>query len=427
MTGVLGDHGDAGKVIMPSGSSTSESIFSVELKAPDKIFGLNKRFEADPDSSKLNLGIGVFRDSSGKKIPHLKTTLRAEEKVRAGNPDPGYLPILGHAGFRKHVEALVLAGAKQAIDDKRTLTAQTIGGTNALRLGADMLRTCLVSRTRTPTIWISDPTWENHSNIFSRAGFKVENYHYYNRESGKIDFEGMKLALTSKSTSGNVVLMHACCHNPTGVDIPADGWADLVDIFKDRNLIPFFDFAYQGFGRGIVEDRAGIDAFVNADMPVVIAYSCSKNFSFYNERLGACIFVTDSQKTIPAFQSQLEPMIRADISNCPAHGARIFAEILGDPTLRAEWEAELNGMRDRITKMRGGLIDGLCSKGLPWSHIRENHGMFSFLPLNSAQTELLITKHHIYGLDSGGACRVNVAALTDETLSRVIAAIADVA
>ncbi len=399
------------------------SLFSaVEMAPRDPILGLNEQFAADPNPNKVNLGVGVYYDESGK-LPLLACVAAAEQQwVEAARPR-GYLPIDGIAAYDAAVQGLVFGAESDAVESKRVATVQALGGTGALKIGADLLQR-LKPRAK---VLISDPSWENHRALFSNAGFEVASYPYYDadrRDAGGIDFAGLCGALES-AAGGSIVVLHACCHNPTGYDLTPAQWAEVVGIVKARGLVPFLDMAYQGFGQGLAEDGATVELFVASGLEIFVATSFSKSFSLYGERVGALSVVCANAAQAARVLSQLKVVIRTNYSNPPTHGAQIVATVLSSPALRKQWEQELHGMRARIKSMRAALVERLVALGVTQDlgFVNRQQGMFSYSGLGPAQMQRLRSEFGIYGIDSGRIC---VAALNPKNLGAVAGAIASV-
>jgi aromatic-amino-acid transaminase len=396
------------------------SLFSaVEMAPRDPILGLNEQFNADPNPSKVNLGVGVYTDESGK-LPLLACVAAAERQLVEAAKPRGYLPIDGIAAYDAAVQGLVFGAESAVVKARRVATVQAIGGTGALKLGADFLKRVSPSA----QVLISDPSWENHRALFTNAGFAVASYPYYDAATRGIDFAAMLAALDA-AAAGTIVVLHACCHNPTGYDLTPAQWAEVVAVVKARGLVPFLDMAYQGFGSGLAEDGAAVALFVASGMDCFVATSFSKSFSLYGERVGALSVVCESTEEAARVLSQLKIVIRTNYSNPPIHGAQIVATVLASPALRAQWEQELAGMRARIKAMRAGLVEALGAAGVrqDLSYITRQSGMFSYSGLNAAQMGRLRSEFGIYGVDSGRIC---VAALNHGNLGTVAKAIASV-
>jgi aromatic-amino-acid transaminase len=399
------------------------SLFSaVELAPRDPILGLNEQFAADTNPKKVNLGVGVYFDDNGK-LPLLKCVQQAENAMMQAPKARGYLPIDGIAAYDKAVQSLVFGETSEPYTSGRVATVQGLGGTGGLKIGADFLK----RMSPNAKVLISDPSWENHRALFTNAGFTVETYAYYDaakRSEGGINFAGM-LADLSKASAGTIVLLHACCHNPTGYDLTAAQWDEVIAVIKAKNLTAYLDMAYQGFGYGIAEDGAVIAKFVAADLSFLVSTSFSKSFSLYGERVGALSVVCESKEECTRVLSQLKIVIRTNYSNPPTHGASVCAAVLTTPALRALWEEELAEMRVRIKAMRTGLVDGLKAAGVKqdMSFITQQIGMFSYSGLSKDQMIRLRTEFGIYGVDSG---RLAISALNTKNLSYVCESIAKV-
>jgi aromatic-amino-acid transaminase len=396
------------------------SLFTnVEMAPRDPILGLNEQFGSDPNPNKVNLGVGVYYDENGK-LPLLKCVMAAEQAMAEAAKPRGYLPIDGIAAYDSAVQALVFGADSDVLKAKRVATVQAVGGTGGLKLGADFLKQV----NGNAQVLISAPSWENHRALFTRAGFDVAEYPYYDAKTRGIDFAAMRSALQS-AAAGTIVVLHACCHNPTGYDLKPAQWDEVVEIVKARNLVPFLDMAYQGFGQGIAEDGAAVAKFVASGVDLFIATSFSKSFSLYGERVGALSVVCKSAEETARVLSQLKIVIRTNYSTPPTHGAQIVATVLATPALRAQWEEELAGMRVRIKAMRTALVEKLAAAGVKQdiAFIAQQQGMFSYSGLNAAQMQRLRSEFGIYGVDSGRIC---VAALNAKNIDAVVAAMAKI-
>ncbi len=388
----------------------------VELAPADPILGLTEAFLADPRPDKINLGVGVYLDESGK-LPLLRCVRDAERRLSAEEKPKAYLGIDGLPAYRSAIRGLVFGDDEFTL--ARTATVQSLGGTGALKIGADLLNQLNPGA----TVLISDPSWENHRALFTRAGFRVENYRYYDAQRRGIDIEGMLDDLRA-AAPGSIVVLHACCHNPTGYDLTPEQWDQVIAVVAERALVPFLDMAYQGFGFGIAEDGAAVGRFVASGMVFFLATSYSKSFGLYGERIGSLSVVTSSPDEAKRVLSQLKVVIRTNFSNPPTFGAALVTTVLTDPVLRQMWETELGEMRERIKRLRQGLVDGLAVEGIDdMGFIARQLGMFSYSGLTKEQMVALRTDHAIYGTDAGRMC---VAALNSENLARVAAAIAAV-
>ena len=395
------------------------SLFDrAELAPADPILGLTEAFNADPRPEKVNLGVGVYLGEDGK-LPLMASVREAEERLVAQRKPKSYLGIDGMPAFREAVRGLIFGTEAQVLADARVATVQSLGGTGALKVGADLLH----QLDPEATVLISDPSWENHRALFTRAGFKVEAYRYYDAEAKGIDFDGLLEDLRA-AEPGTIVVLHACCHNPTGYDLSLEQWDQIVAVLDERGLVPFLDMAYQGFGFGIAEDGAVVAKFVASGQDFLLSTSYSKSFSLYGERIGSLSVVLGSADAAKRVLSQLKITIRTNYSNPPTLGAALVATVLTDPDLRASWETELGGMRSRIKELRQVLVDGLAARGIQdMGFIAGQLGMFSYSGLTKDQMVALRTEHAVYGLDSGRMC---VAALNTGNLDRVAGAIASV-
>ena len=396
------------------------SLFtSVELAPRDPILGLNEQFNADPNPAKVNLGVGVYYDDNGK-LPLLKCVRAAEETMMSSPKPRGYLPIDGIAAYDAAVKALVFGADSEPVKAGRIATAQGIGGTGGLKIGADFLK----KFSPKAKVMISDPSWENHRALFMQAGFEVESYPYYDAAKRGVNFEGM-LAALSAAPAGTIVVLHACCHNPTGYDITSAQWDQVIAAIKTKQLIPFLDMAYQGFGHGIKEDGAVIGKFVAAGLSFFVSTSFSKSFSLYGERVGALSVLCQSKDEADRVLSQLKLVIRTNYSNPATHGGTVVSMVLNTPALRTQWEGELAEMRIRIKDMRQKLVDGLKAAGVDqdMSFITSQIGMFSYSGLTKDQMVRLRSEFGVYGLDSGRMC---VAALNSKNIDYVCESIAKV-
>ena len=396
------------------------SFFSaVEMAPRDPILGLNEQFAADPNPDKVNLGVGVYYDDQGK-LPLLACVQAAEQTMMATPTARGYLPIDGIAAYDAGVKALVFGASSEPVQSGRISTVQAIGGTGGLKIGADFLK----KLSPNAEVLISDPSWENHRALFGSAGFVVKNYRYYDAAKRGVDFDGM-LADLSAATGGTIVVLHACCHNPTGYDMTPAQWDQVVSLCKSRALVPFLDMAYQGFGYGLAEDGAAVQKFVAAGMSFFVSTSFSKSFSLYGERVGALSVLCDTKDEASRVLSQLKIVIRTNYSSPPSHGGAVVAAVLSNPEWRALWESELGGMRTRIKAMRQKLVDGLKAAGVQqdMSFITSQIGMFSYSGLSRDQMIRLRAEFGVYGTDTGRMC---VAALNSKNVDYVCAAIAKV-
>ncbi|TAM86239.1 MAG: aspartate/tyrosine/aromatic aminotransferase [Candidimonas sp.] len=396
------------------------SLFdSVELAPRDPILGLNEQFNADSRDYKVNVGIGVYNDDEGR-IPLLKCVHKAELALVEAAAARGYLPIDGIAGYNKGAQTLLLGKDSPILAEGRAITMQTLGGTGALKVGADFLKLLIPSA----KVAISQPTWANHRGIFEGAGFKVDTYAYYDAATHGVNFSAMQDSLRALP-AGSIVVLHACCHNPTGIDLSLDQWKQVAQIVKARGLVPFLDIAYQGFGEGLEEDAAAVRLFASLDFTMLISSSFSKSLSLYGERVGALTIVASSKDAGTRVLSQIKHVIRTNYSTPPTHGGRLVTNVLNTPDLRTLWESELTGMRNRIRDMRRQLVEKLRAHGVKqdFSFVLAQRGMFSYSGLTRDQVERLRAEFGIYALASGRVC---VAALNTHNIDYVAKSIAQV-
>ncbi len=396
------------------------SLFSaVEMAPRDPILGLNEQFAADTNPNKVNLGVGVYYDDNGK-LPLLQCVQAAEKTMMDKPTARGYLPIDGIAAYDAAVKALVFGADSEPVKSARVATIQALGGTGGLKVGADFLK----HLNPDAKVLISDPSWENHRALFTNAGFTVESYPYYDAQTRSLNFAGMLSALHA-AAAGTVVVLHACCHNPTGYDITPAQWDQVIAAIQATKLVPFLDMAYQGFAHGLTEDGAVIQKFVAAGLTFFVSTSFSKSFSLYGERVGALSVLCENKEEAARVLSQLKIVIRTNYSNPPTHGGAIVAAVLSNPELRALWEKELGEMRVRIKAMRQKLVDGLKAAGVKqdMSFITSQIGMFSYSGLSKDQMVRLRSEFGVYGTDTGRMC---VAALNSKNIAHVCASIAKV-
>ncbi|MCD9007202.1 aspartate/tyrosine/aromatic aminotransferase [Luteimonas sp. XNQY3] len=397
----------------------SSFFANVELVPGDPILGLTEAYNADPRATKVNLGVGIYYDEAGR-IPVLDAVREVEQRLAAEAKPRGYLPIDGMPDYTKATRELLFGVDSPLLAAGRVATTQTVGGSGALRTGADLLKKVLPHA----TIAISTPSWENHRAVFGTVGFEVVDYTYFDAATHGIDFAGM-LADLRKLDAGTVVLLHACCHNPTGADLTVDQWRQVIEVLRERDLFPFIDIAYQGFDQGIDQDAAAIRLLAESDIATfVVASSYSKSFSLYGERVGALTVVSGTAEESRAVQSQIKRIIRANYSSPSTHGAALVAGVLGSPELRARWETELGQMRARIHALRAGLVEKLAANGAPeFAFIQDQAGMFSYSGLSRAQVDRLRDAFGIYAVGTGRIC---VAALSLKNLDYVAEAVAAV-
>ncbi|MEK6243836.1 MAG: amino acid aminotransferase [Pseudomonadota bacterium] len=394
-------------------------LAAVEMAPKDPILGVTEAYVADQNPHKVNLGVGVYTDDNGK-VPLLECVRRAEEtRVKSGTPK-SYLPIDGLAAYDRAVQELVFGPESKPLKNKQIVTVQALGGTGGLRIGADFLK--LVSPGA--KVWISEPSWENHRALFEAAGFQVQSYPYYDPASHGLNFPAMLAALKAMP-AGAIVVLHSCCHNPTGVDLSQAQWQQVLEAVKTRGLVPFLDLAYQGFGDGTDADAYAPRLFAEAMQPVFLSSSYSKSFSLYGERVGALSVVAGTPDEGARVLSNLKRIVRTNYSNPPTHGGDIVARILTTPELRTLWQQELGAMRERIKTMRKALVEGIHQRapGADFSFILQQRGMFSYSGLTKEQVGRLRAEFSIYSIDTGRIC---VAALTTKNIGYVVEAIARV-
>ncbi|PTR23869.1 MULTISPECIES: amino acid aminotransferase [unclassified Pseudomonas] len=396
------------------------SLFSaVEMAPRDPILGLNEAFNADTRTNKVNLGVGVYCNEEGK-IPLLRAVVEAETIRAAQHVSRGYLPIDGIAAYDHAVQKLLFGNDSPLIAAGRVITTQAVGGTGALKIGADFLKQLLPNA----VVAISDPSWENHRALFETAGFPVQNYRYYDAATHDVNRTGMLEDLKALP-NGSIIVLHACCHNPTGVDLSPADWKNVLEVVKAKGHVPFLDMAYQGFGDGIDEDAAAVRLFAESGLTFFASSSFSKSFSLYGERVGALSIVSESKEESARVLSQVKRVIRTNYSNPPTHGASVVAAVLNSPELRAQWEAELAEMRLRIRGMRTQMVDLLAQKApqRDFSFVGRQCGMFSYSGLSVEQVHRLRNEFGIYALDTGRIC---VAALNQSNIKAVTDAIVQV-
>jgi len=381
---------------------------------PDAILGLNAVFDKDPRAGKLNFTAGVFTDDAGQ-TPILQSVKLAEAKIIQEQKSKGYLPIEGGKDFIDQVNRLVLG---PEFDFGRVATAHTPGGTGALRAGADTLAKILPAG----RFWVSNPTWANHNAVFQAAGFEALSYSYLDASKTGLDFDAMMQQLREQGRAGDVVCLHACCHNPTGIDPSMAQWEEISKLLAEKKMIPFLDFAYQGFGDGLSEDAQPVSILLKYHPELVICASFSKNFGLYSERVGALLMISETGRSTEAVLSQMRIAIRCNYSNPPRHGEAIVATILSDTHLTAKWRAEVDQMRSRIHTMRSALIQGMQARGLDFGFLAKQKGMFSYTGLNAMQADWLKNEKGIYIVGTG---RINVAGLTSSSMDNVCDAIAE--
>ena len=398
---------------------TASLFANVEMAPRDPILGLNEAFAADSRAEKVNLGVGVYYDDNGK-IPLLAAVREAEKARLAAQPPRGYQPIEGAPAYNNGVQNLLFGKDSALLANGQVATFQALGGTGALKIGADYLKRLLPGA----TVYISDPSWENHRALFESAGFPVDVYPYYDAETRGVNFAAMKAKLATLP-AGSIIVLHACCHNPTGADLSDAQWNEVVEACRDRGLVPFLDMAYQGFADGIEPDAVAVRAFTASGLQFFVSSSFSKSFSLYGERVGALSIVTANKDETARVVSQVKRVIRTNYSNPPTHGGAVVAAVLNSPELRQMWEDELAGMRDRIRAMRTGLVEAIKTAGVAqdFSFVIKQRGMFSYTGLSAAQVEVLKSEFGIYAVSTGRIC---LAALNTKNIDYVARAIAQV-
>jgi len=386
---------------------------------PDPILGLTEAFKSDPNPKKVNLGVGVYKDAQGR-TPVLDCVKAAERRILDTEQSKAYKPIDGDPDYTAKVQRLMLGDGHPLLETGRFITAHTPSGTGALRVAGDYLK----QQHPSTTVWLSEPTWANHPKVFGAAGLPTSTYPYANAEATGLAFDQMLEGLR-QIPAGDVVVLHGCCHNPSGIDPTDEQWQRIAALLADRRVVPLIDFAYQGFGDGLREDAAGLHALVDACPEAIVCTSFSKNMSLYNERVGSVSFLAEQREHAQAVLSHLKVTIRTNYSNPPAHGGEIVRTILGDDQLTRQWLDELKQMRDRINTMRALFVDKLADRGVQrdFSFLKEQRGMFSFSGLTRDQVQTLKEKFAIYIVGSG---RINVAGLTQDNIDYVCDAVADV-
>lgn len=391
---------------------------NIEAAPADSILGLTEAFKKETNPKKVNLGVGVYKDDAGN-TPVLQYVKAAEKILLEKEKTKSYLPISGDPVYAACVQKLLFGEGHEVIESGRAATVHAPGGTGALRVGADLLKK-FNSQAR---VWVSKPTWANHKGIFAAAGFAIGEYGYYDAANMSLDFPAMVASLEAVP-AGDIVLLHACCHNPSGVDLNEEQWRQVVKISQDKDWIPFLDFAYQGFGAGVEEDRFAVEQFAAAGKDFFVSSSFSKNFGLYNERTGALTIISPNREESVVAMSHLKTTVRVIYSNPPAHGGLVAATILSDPELHQQWLAELSAMRERIVAMRTALVDGIAARGVArdFSFIKEQRGMFSFSGLNDDIVAWLRDNKGIYVVGGG---RINLAGLTTANIDYVCDAIAE--
>lgn len=391
---------------------------NIKAAPADSILGLTEAFKNDPSAQKVNLGVGVYKDDAGM-TPVLNCVKAAEKILLEGEGTKNYLPIPGDPVYAAEVQKLLFGEQSEVIKNGRAVTAHAPGGTGALRVGGDLLKKFYPEA----KVWISNPTWANHKGVFKTAGFELAEYDYYDPDSKAVDFPAMVKSLEN-IPAADIVLLHACCHNPSGVDLSPAQWHQVAEIGKEKGWIPFLDFAYQGFGENVEGDRCSVEEFAATGVDFIVASSFSKNFGLYNERTGALTVVSPNSQEAAVAMSHLKTTIRVIYSNPPAHGGLVVATILSDPELHKQWLVELAEMRDRIKAMRAALVNGLAARGVQgdFSYITRQRGMFSFSGLSDDIVNWLRENKNIYVVAGG---RINLAGLTSANIDYVCDAIAE--
>ncbi|MCD0459288.1 amino acid aminotransferase [Roseiconus lacunae] len=395
----------------------SHRFSHLETAPPDAILGLSEAFGADSNPNKLNLSVGVYKDETGK-TPILEVVKAAEKKILEEEATKGYLPIEGSPEYAEDVRKLVFG---DAVAQDRTVVVQTPGGTGGLRVAADFMRTQLPQ----VKVWMPNPTWANHPAIFMSSGVPTETYRYLADDRTSLDLDGMLQTLRESASAGDVILLHGCCHNPTGIDPSGDDWKQIAQVVEEKKLLPLIDFAYQGFGDGIEQDAVGLRTILQHTDEALVCSSFSKNFGLYSERVGAICLVAADAENATAARSQLKRTVRTNYSNPPRHGASIVATILGDPQLTAQWKEELESMRQRITRLREQFVQTMKSTGSghDFGFLLRQRGMFSYSGLTPMQVDELKSKYGIYIVGSG---RINVAGMSESKMQYFCDSVASV-
>lgn len=390
---------------------------NIQPAPPDSILGLTEEFKKDQNPQKVNLGVGVYKDDGGN-TPVLRCVKAAEKLLLETQKSKSYLPISGDPAYAAAVQRLIFGADSEAISSGRAVTIHAPGGTGALRVGADLL----YKFSPDATVWVSSPTWANHNGIFGAAGYGISQYGYYNPASKGLDFDKM-ISDLGKIPSGDIVVLHACCHNPSGVDLDGKQWQEVAALAAKKGWVPFLDFAYQGFGDDVDADRVAVEQFAAAGIDFLVASSFSKNFGLYNERTGAITVVTASSAEASVAMSHLKTVVRTNYSNPPAHGGLIAATILDTPALHTMWLEELAAMRNRIVDMRKSLVAGLVAQGVDgdFSFIEKQRGMFSFSGWSDDVVMNLRKNNNIYIVGGG---RINLAGLTTSNMEYVCQSVA---
>lgn len=385
----------------------------------DPILTLNEDFQKDPRTDKINLSIGIYFDEQGR-LPVMNAVRQAESAMLSTIGPKPYLPMTGHPAYREAVQHLLFGADHEAVKSGCIATIQTLGGSGGLKVGGDFLKRYFPNS----QVWVSDPTWDNHRAMFEGAGFQVNTYPYYDAATGGLKFDAMLSAIDALPAQ-SIVLLHACCHNPTGVDLSNDQWLQLIDVIKARKLLPYLDIAYQGFGAGIEEDAFALRALADAGVSFFVANSFSKSFSLYGERVGGLSVVCPDKAQAQLVIGQLMSAVRRNYSSPPTHGAQIVAKVLQTPDLRTVWADELTAMRDRIKIMRQRLYDGVVER-LPGRDVRyfiDQRGMFSYTGVSPQQADALREQHGVYVLRSGRMCAAGLNANNVDRVAEAFAAV----
>ena len=393
---------------------------SLRAVPADPILNLSILYRQDTNPNKVDLGVGVYKDEAGHTAI-MEAVSRAQELILVEEDTKAYVGMAGSKRYCDLLAQTTLGAYHTVLTNNRFAVAQTPGGSGALRVLAEFINVAKPGA----TVWAGNPTWANHSPIMQSAGLKIKQYPYYDKDTKAVDFDGMLATLKAETKAGDVVLLHACCHNPSGADLSLEQWQATADLIKVKGLLPYVDIAYQGLGEGMDEDAAGLRLMANTVPEMVIASSCSKNFGLYRERTGTAIIISATEAQAHITQSQMNGLIRANYSMPPSHGALVVETILADPKLKQMWRDELKTMRKRIKHLRGQLVDAIKAEGVEqdFSFIERQHGMFSFLGINAAQVDQLVNEHSVYLV---GSSRINLAGLNQRNIAYVAKAIAAV-
>ena len=393
---------------------------SLRAVPADPILNLSVLYRQDTNPNKVDLGVGVYKDEAGHTAI-MEAVSRAQEQILVEEDTKSYVGMAGSKRFCDLLSQITLGANHQVLTDQRVAIAQTPGGTGALRVLADFINVAKPNA----TVWLGDPTWANHFPIMQSAGLEIKPFPYYNRATKTLDFDGMLATLQTQTKVGDVILLHGCCHNPSGADLSLDQWQTLAELIQSKGLVPYVDIAYQGLGEGMDEDAAGLRLMADSVPEMVIASSCSKNFGVYRERTGTAIIISSTAEHAKIAQSQMNSVIRANYSMPPSHGALVVETILADPKLKQMWRDELKTMRKRIKDLRSQLVDAIKAEGVEqdFSFIERQKGMFSFLGISAEQVDQLVNEHSVYLV---GSSRINIAGLNQRNIAYVAKAIAAV-